>query len=130
MSGVRRPAKDVLRDDVVPGRSKPIKRLRNPGRKPGRSLIHMGTIACANVVLKTASVRSRLKEDFDAMAIEMESSGLAEAVLHARKGYFVVRGTCDYGNDDKNKEWQPYAATAAAAFARELVESMPLAADE
>ncbi|OAQ59890.2 WD domain, g-beta repeat domain-containing protein [Pochonia chlamydosporia 170] len=33
----------------------------------------------------------------------------------------VVRGICDYADSHKNKEWQGYAAMAAAAFAKDLL---------
>jgi nucleoside phosphorylase len=42
------------------------------------------------------------------------------------KGFFVVRGICDYANDGKNDAWHHYAAMAAASFAVHLIESMPL----
>ncbi len=32
----------------------------------------------------------------------------------------VIRGICDHADSHKNKQWQPYAAATAAAFAREL----------
>ena len=28
----------------------------------------------------------------------------------------VIRGVCDYGDEHKNKEWQPYAAAMAGAY--------------
>ena len=37
----------------------------------------------------------------------------------------VIRGICDYSDTHKNKCWQPYAAAAAAAYAKELLEIMP-----
>jgi hypothetical protein len=36
--------------------------------------------------------------------------------------FFVIRGTCDYCNPDKNDEWQHYAAIAAAAFTLAILE--------
>lgn len=32
----------------------------------------------------------------------------------------VVRGICDYSDSHKNKEWQGYAAMAAAAYTKDL----------
>jgi len=55
----------------------------------------------------------------------MEAAGVADAVSHAESFFFVVRGTCDYCNEDKNDDWQFYAAAAAAAYARALVEEVP-----
>jgi nucleoside phosphorylase len=33
----------------------------------------------------------------------------------------VIRGVCDYGDQHKNKEWQPYAAAMAAAYAKAVL---------
>jgi hypothetical protein len=49
----------------------------------------------------------------------------------------VIRGICDYSDTHKNKDWQPYAAATAAAYAKELlgvitpaqVDETPTAAD-
>jgi nucleoside phosphorylase len=37
-----------------------------------------------------------------------------------------IRGICDYSDSHKNKEWQRYAAATAAAYARELIEEIPV----
>jgi nucleoside phosphorylase len=37
----------------------------------------------------------------------------------------VVRGICDYADSHKNKIWQPYAAAAAGAYAKELLSVIP-----
>lgn len=67
-------------------------------------------------------------EEFDkALAIDMESYGLARGVYNARStrhynlNYLVVRGISDLvdkeGNDGQRKLWRDYAAATAAAFA-------------
>jgi hypothetical protein len=37
----------------------------------------------------------------------------------------VIRRICDYADTHKNTHWQSYAAGTSAAFARELLETMP-----
>jgi nucleoside phosphorylase len=70
----------------------------------------------------------RILGEFDkALAVDMESYGLARGVYNARSArhynlnYLVVRGISDLvdaeGNDDQRKEWREYAAATAAAFA-------------
>ena len=60
----------------------------------------------------------------------MEGSGVADATWEYEKaGYLVVRGICDYC-DVRTKHlqtdsWKRYAAMAAAAYVRALIESMP-----
>jgi nucleoside phosphorylase len=34
----------------------------------------------------------------------------------------VIRGICDYADSHKNDTWQKYAAIAAAAYAKELLQ--------
>jgi len=38
----------------------------------------------------------------------------------------VIRGICDYSDTHKNKEWQGYAAMAAAAYAKDLLVRIPI----
>jgi nucleoside phosphorylase len=75
--------------------------------------------------LKSAKIRDAIRTKFKVKAVEMESSGIAEATWQHEKGYFVVRGVCDFANDGKNKVWQPYAA-AAAAYIQALIGSLPV----
>ena len=37
----------------------------------------------------------------------------------------MIRGICDYADSHKNKKWQPYAAGAAAAYAKEVLSVIP-----
>jgi nucleoside phosphorylase len=37
----------------------------------------------------------------------------------------IIRGICDYADSHKNKQWQGYAALAAAAYAKELLSYLP-----
>ncbi|KAL2830457.1 hypothetical protein BDW59DRAFT_158367 [Aspergillus cavernicola] len=79
--------------------------------------IHYGTIASGNSVIKGARERESLSRIFGGiLCFEMEAAGLMN-----NSGYMVIRGICDYADSHKNKEWQPYAAAAAAAFAKYLI---------
>jgi len=37
----------------------------------------------------------------------------------------VIRGICDYADFHKNKRWQGYAASTAAAYTKELLSVIP-----
>ena len=50
----------------------------------------------------------------------MEAAGLMDSFP-----CLVVRGTCDYADTHKNKDWQPYAAVVAAAYTKELLLIVP-----
>jgi nucleoside phosphorylase len=123
---VIRPKTGPLRDCPWASGRKAIKQPTYDRAHRKRPRILAGPIASSNTVLKSARVRDKIRDVFKVKAIEMEASGIAEATWQAGKGYLVVRGICDFANDDKNKKWQPYAAAAAAAFTRDLIETMPL----
>ena len=78
--------------------------------------IHYGLIASANQLMKDALVRDRLAAEKDVFCFEMEAAGLMNHFP-----CLVIRGICDYSDSHKNKEWQGYAAMAAAAYAKDLL---------
>jgi len=113
---------------VLQDGDKPIQHPPDPLREefPATPRVFEATIACANNLLKNSERRDRLRKMFSAKAVEMEGSGVADAVLQCgQAGYIIVRGTCDYCNATKNDVWQNYAALIAAAFTRALIEEMP-----
>jgi nucleoside phosphorylase len=101
----------------------------DPYRRSGQPRIHYGAIGSSNVLLKDPEVRDALRDNFGVRAIEMEGSGIADGTWTARLGYIVIRGICDYCDRHKNDTWQGYAAVAAAAYARALIESFPIIVD-
>jgi nucleoside phosphorylase len=125
---VVRPSKDRLNDSPWGDPQRIVRRLRDRERTPGRPKLYLGSVGSSNTVLKRAAFRNALQKKFHVKAIEMEASGIAEATWQQGKGYMVVRGVCDYANDGKSDTWQDYAACAAAAFTRQLIEAMPLQA--
>jgi nucleoside phosphorylase len=84
--------------------------------------IHYGLIASGNEVMRDGKTRERLRRELHMLCFEMEAAGLMD--------YFpcvVIRGICDYADSHKNKVWQPYAASAAAAYAKELLHEISAA---
>ncbi|KAK6506872.1 hypothetical protein TWF481_005332 [Arthrobotrys musiformis] len=65
--------------------------------------------------------KERLSQERDVLCFEMEAEGIVNTLP-----FLVVRGICDYSDSHKNKVWQPYAALAAAAFARALILNLPI----
>jgi len=82
--------------------------------------IHYGTIASANRLMKDALIRDTLAKEKDVLCFEMEAAGLMNHFP-----CLVIRGICDYADSHKNKEWQGYAAMAAAAYAKDLLYRIP-----
>jgi nucleoside phosphorylase/tetratricopeptide (TPR) repeat protein len=95
-------------------------------RVDGLPRIFRGPIASANTLLKNPVRRDALRERFGVIAVEMESSGIADASWVSGKcGYLTVRGICDYCDPEKGDVWQGYAAVSSAAYVRALIESIP-----
>jgi nucleoside phosphorylase len=86
-------------------------------------VIHYGTIASGNQVMRTAVERDKVSEELGSvLCFEMEAAGLMNSFP-----CIVIRGICDYSDSHKNKTWQPYAAGTAAAYAKELLSMIPTA---
>jgi len=82
--------------------------------------IHYGLIASANQLMKNAPLRDKFANENDVLCFEMEAAGLMNHFP-----CLVIRGICDYSDTHKNKEWQGYAAMAAAAYAKDLLYRIP-----
>ncbi len=67
-------------------------------------------------MIQDASVRDALAKEKDVLCFEMEAAGLMNHFP-----CLVIRGICDYADSHKNKQWQGYAAMAAAAYAKDLL---------
>jgi nucleoside phosphorylase len=91
-----------------------------PQREDEQPKIHYGTIASANRVMRNGAARERLRQDKNALCVEMEAAGLMNHFP-----CLVIRGICDYADSYKNKDWQLYAAATAAAYAKVLLSVMP-----
>lgn len=83
-------------------------------------IIYYGLIASADQLMKDATVRDRLISEKDVLCFEMEAAGLMNHFP-----CLVIRGICDYSDTHKNKEWQGYAAMAAAAYTKDLLKRIP-----
>lgn len=79
-------------------------------------VIHYGTIASGNTVVKDASMRLQIQEKHSAICLDMEAAGLMNNFPCV-----VIRGISDYADSHKNDRWQPFAAAIAAAYAKELL---------
>ncbi|EGX44898.1 hypothetical protein AOL_s00176g69 [Orbilia oligospora ATCC 24927] len=99
----------------------PSKLIVRPDRdNDDNPTIHYGLIASANQLMKNALIRDRLAAEKNVLCFEMEAAGL---INHFP--CLVIRGICDYSDTHKNKEWQGYAAMAAAAYAKDLLRRIP-----
>lgn len=92
------------------------------GRRGDREImVHYGTIASSNIVMKDAIERDRYANDpeLKVLCFEMEAAGLMNSFP-----CLVIRGICDYSDSHKNDDWHNYAALTAAAYARQLLHEV------
>jgi nucleoside phosphorylase len=84
-------------------------------------MIHYGTIASGNRIMRDAAERDRISSELGGiLCFEMEAAGLMNNFP-----CLVIRGICDYADSHKNKRWQAYAAGTAAAYTKELLSVIP-----
>ncbi|EGX44903.1 hypothetical protein AOL_s00173g4 [Orbilia oligospora ATCC 24927] len=99
--------------------------VERASRAENQPYIHYGLIASGNQVMKHGITRDKLSKEKGVLCFEMEAAGLMDKLPS-----LVVRGICDYSDSHKNKIWQPYAALAAAAFAKVLILRLPQRVNE
>ncbi|EED23250.1 unc-44 ankyrin, putative [Talaromyces stipitatus ATCC 10500] len=88
-----------------------------PDRKTTDPRVHYGIIASGNQLMRDARMRDLLaQEDPGILCFEMEAAGLMDQFP-----CLVIRGISDYTDSHKSGLWQPYAASVAAAYAKELL---------
>jgi nucleoside phosphorylase len=86
-------------------------------------VVHRGTVASGELVIKDGNLRDRLAQRYKVLCFETEAAGaLADFPC------MVVRGISDYCDSHKNNAWHGYAATVAAAYARQLFFHIPVEA--
>lgn len=84
-------------------------------------MIHRGTIASSNQVMRSAADRDKVSAELGGvLCFEMEAASLMNGFP-----CLVLRGVCDYADSHKNRQWQAYAAGTAAAYAKELLLVIP-----
>ncbi|EJT76560.1 hypothetical protein GGTG_06478 [Gaeumannomyces tritici R3-111a-1] len=83
-------------------------------------LIHYGLVGSSNSLVRNAVVRDRLAQDQGILCVEMETAGLANHFP-----CLAIRGICAYSDTHTNDKWQGFAAMMAAAYAKDLIKSLP-----
>jgi nucleoside phosphorylase len=102
----------------------PLQRVRRPTDDEDDEpyiVVHRGTIASGELVVKDAILRDQLARGYGLLCFEMEAAGaLADFPC------IVIRGISDYCDSHKNDQWHGYAAAVAAAYARQIFFHMPI----
>jgi nucleoside phosphorylase len=96
------------------GDNQPVPRQRRPDTE--RTRVWYGSIGSGDQLLKSSRDRDAMRDKYNVIGLEMEAAGVLNEIPVGN-----IRGVCDYGDERKNKDWQPYAAVMAAAFAKAVL---------
>jgi nucleoside phosphorylase len=92
-------------------------------RKANGPIIHYGTIASGDQLMRDSKKRDLYNKQYNGriLCFEMEAAGLMNSTP-----CLVIRGISDYADSHKREDhaWHGYAATAAAAFAKEFINTI------
>ncbi|GES56992.1 hypothetical protein ATEIFO6365_0001027900 [Aspergillus terreus] len=70
--------------------------------------------------MRDSKTRDALREKHGMLCFEMEAAGLMSSFP-----CLIIRGISDYSDSHKADGWQDYAAAAASAFTKELLQTIP-----
>jgi nucleoside phosphorylase/tetratricopeptide (TPR) repeat protein len=97
---------------------------------------YSGPVLSGEKVVANAAFLSEVRQICPtAIGLEMEGFGVASACHQASPpvDFLLIKAVCDFADEHKADDWQPYAADVAAAFASCLISrvaTMPMSADE
>jgi nucleoside phosphorylase len=98
-----------------------LPKFQRPIQDNSDPVIHTGTIASGNQVVKDATMRDEINARLGGvLCIEMEAAGLMNRVP-----CLVIRGICDYPDGQNDNSWQRYATATAAACAKAFLLGTP-----
>lgn len=87
--------------------------------------IHFGVLGSGRPVVKTDATRLDFASKYNIKAFDTEFDQVLESIEGNRKDCFMfIRGISDYTDGSKNKEWQPYAALAAASYMKTIIKAL------
>ncbi|KAF5979377.1 putative pfs domain-containing protein [Fusarium bulbicola] len=100
-------------------RSVPRKRQREAAGNQRRlyPAVHFGKFGSGDKVMKSGQDRDRIASSEGIIAFEMEGAGAWDTLPCV-----IIKGICDYSDSHKDKRWQAYAASTAAAYAKAFME--------
>ena len=98
----------------------------NPGEEERDTRIHYGLVGSGKGLGKDDDLRRKFVVENDCLVIDSGFQAVMQSIDGNRKDTFaVIRGVSDYRDGTQRREWQPYAALAAAAYMKTLVLQLP-----
>ncbi|KAK6495223.1 hypothetical protein TWF481_003249 [Arthrobotrys musiformis] len=88
------------------------------------TMVHFGATAISNTVIKDGVFRDKASKKLGhVLCFDIEGADLND--INFKVPFIFIRGIWGYADSHKDKIWQPYAALAAAGFAKELLNNIP-----
>ncbi|WQF89869.1 Putative tetratricopeptide-like helical domain superfamily, nucleoside phosphorylase superfamily [Colletotrichum destructivum] len=94
--------------------------IRDTRPSADRTRVWYGPIGSGEKLMRNSRQRNELRDKYGVIGLEMEAAGTMNRIPVG-----VIRGVCDYADEHKNKDWQPYAAAMAAAYAKAILCEIP-----
>jgi hypothetical protein len=95
-------------------------------RRFGLPMLRFGKIAGGEKVVKDENLRHLLSEQHNILAFDCDMDQVMDSIEGNRKDSFIiVRSVVDYFDGTTSKEWHPYGALSAAAFAKTIICAIP-----
>ncbi|KAK5442672.1 hypothetical protein LTS15_010879 [Exophiala xenobiotica] len=103
-----------------------VRRIRRVGeirsydcttREPLAPSVHIGKMGSADTVMRSAMHRDEVARRHEVIGFEMEGAGIWDFFPSV-----VIKAVCDYADSHKNKDWQNYAASTAAAATKAFLK--------
>ncbi|CRG88818.1 hypothetical protein PISL3812_05853 [Talaromyces islandicus] len=91
-----------------------VKRVQRPDSR--RTRVWSGSLGSGEKLMENGEKSDALRDKYTLIGLEI---GAADVMNQIPVG--VIRGVCDYGDEYKNEEWQPYASAMAAAYAKAVL---------
>ncbi|XP_035216976.1 uncharacterized protein LOC118190387 isoform X2 [Stegodyphus dumicola] len=109
-------------DDLMEvGHPQPTEGTFDP-RKPNMPVLHFGGVGSGRVLMQDDTTRLAFADHHGLMSFDTGFGSVVESIFGNRKDdYVFIRGIADYKDGTKKKEWQPYAALAAAAVMKAII---------
>lgn len=95
-------------------------------REYGYPVVKFGRIASGEALTKNDGLRNSLSEENGILCFDTGMDQVMESIEGNRKDSFIIiRSITDYSDGTTTKEWQPYSAICAAAFAKTIISALP-----
>lgn len=95
-------------------------------REYGQPTVRFGKIGGCQSIVREEGKRLIMSEKYGILCFDSDMDQVMESIVGNRKDSFIlIRSIVDYVDGTTCKEWQPYAALCAAAFAKTIICALP-----